>query len=77
VRAADGKLIAPSANAPVVVWLSPIGADGHTDLMVNPGTGKSFEMVQKDKMFQPHLLVVPTGSLVAFPNCSASTTLSL
>jgi hypothetical protein len=24
--------------------------------------------VQKDKMFQPHLLVVPTGSLVGFPN---------
>jgi len=68
VRDADGKSRVPSANAPVVVWLSPIGADGQTDLTVKPGTGKSFQMVQKDKMFQPHLLVVPTGSLVAFPN---------
>ncbi|WP_263379402.1 cupredoxin domain-containing protein [Granulicella paludicola] len=68
VKAADGKSRVPSANAPVVVWLSPIGADGQTDLTVKPGTGKSFQMVQKDKMFQPHLLVVPTGSLVAFPN---------
>jgi len=68
VRAADGKSRVPSANAPVVVWLSPLGADGHTDLTVKPGTGKSFQMVQKDKMFQPHLLVVPTGSIVAFPN---------
>lgn len=25
-------------------------------------------MVQKDKLFQPHLLVVPSGSLVSFPN---------
>jgi plastocyanin len=68
LRTADGKLTVPSANAPVVVWLSPIGVDGQTDLSVKPGTGKSFQMVQKDKMFQPHLLVVPTGSLVAFPN---------
>jgi len=68
MKATDGKSSVPSANAPVVVWLSPIGADGQTDLTVKPGTGKSFQMVQKDKMFQPHLLVVPTGSLVAFPN---------
>jgi plastocyanin len=68
MQAADGKSRVPSATAPVVVWLSPIGADGQTDLTVKPGSGKSFQMVQKDKMFQPHLLVVPTGSLVAFPN---------
>jgi plastocyanin len=68
LRATDGKLLVPSANTPVVVWLAPIGADGQTDLSVKPGTGKSFQMVQKDKMFQPHLLVVPTGSHVAFPN---------
>jgi plastocyanin len=68
VRTADGKSRVPSASAPVVIWLSPIGADGKTDLTVKPGTGKSFQMVQKDKMFQPHLLVVPTGSVVAFPN---------
>ncbi len=68
VRAADGKLLAPSANSPVVVWLSPISADGQVDLSSRSGAGKSFQMVQKDKMFQPHLLVVPTGGVVAFPN---------
>ncbi len=68
VKGPDGRPRVPSANAPVVVWLSPVGADGQTDLTVRPGTGKSFQMVQKDKMFQPHLLVVSTGSLVAFPN---------
>jgi plastocyanin len=68
MKAADGKSRVPSADAPVVVWLSAIGADGQTDLTIKPGTGKSFQMVQKDKMFQPHLLVIPTGSLVAFPN---------
>jgi plastocyanin len=68
MKATDGKVLAPSANSPVVVWLSPIGADGQTDLTIKPGTGKSFQMVQKDEMFQPHLLVIPTGSVVAFPN---------
>jgi plastocyanin len=68
LRAADGKLLVPSANIPVVDWLSPLAKDGQIDLTVKPGAGKNFQMVQKDKMFQPHLLVVPTGSLVAFPN---------
>ncbi|SFS12021.1 Plastocyanin [Granulicella pectinivorans] len=68
VRGADGKLLAPSANAPVVLWLSPVGAEGQMNPSVKLGSGKSFQMVQKDKMFQPHLLVIPTGSLVSFPN---------
>jgi plastocyanin len=68
IKSADGKSRIPSANTPLVVWLSPLGANGQTDLTVKPGTGKIFQMVQKDKMFQPHLLVVPTGSRVAFPN---------
>jgi plastocyanin len=68
MKAVDGKSRLPSADTPVVVWFSPIGANGQLDLTAKPGTGKSFQMVQKDKMFQPHLLVVPTGSLVAFPN---------
>ncbi|NYF77802.1 cupredoxin domain-containing protein [Granulicella arctica] len=68
VRSTTGKRLVPSTNSPVVVWLSPIGAGGQADLSLKPGTGKSFQMVQKDKMFQPHLLVVPTGSVVAFPN---------
>jgi plastocyanin len=49
----------------VVVWLLPIQpaapapvADAHTH----------YQLVQKDKMFTPHLLVVPTGSSVEFPN---------
>ena len=68
MKDADGRSRMPSANTPVVVWLSPLDADGHTDLTVQPGSGKSFQMVQRNKMFQPHLLVVPSGSLVAFPN---------
>jgi len=68
VKATNGKLLAPSINSPVVVWLSPLGLDGQVDLSLRPGAGKSFEMVQKDMKFQPHLLVVPTGSVVAFPN---------
>ena len=48
----------------VVVWLSPLEklpsrpAEPHTP----------YRLVQKDKQFNPHLLVVPTGSEVEFPN---------
>jgi plastocyanin len=53
----------PSA-ANVVVWLSPL----QTDVTTPPARQTTYRLVQKDKMFTPHLLVVPTGSQVEFPN---------
>jgi plastocyanin len=55
---------APSA-ADVVVWLTPLQPDANPATMGHPGP---FRLVQKDKMFMPHLLVVPAGSSVEFPN---------
>jgi plastocyanin len=55
---------APS-SAGVVVWLTPMQADPRPASTGHPGP---FRLVQKDKMFLPHLLVVPTGSSVDFPN---------
>ena len=65
----------PGAGAPghksnlstenAVVWLTPLQPDGHPAATGHPGP---FKLVQKDKMFMPHLLVVPTGSSVDFPN---------
>jgi hypothetical protein len=55
----------PSA-ANVVVWLSPL-RPGVVAPMV-PARQPLYRLVQKDKMFTPHLLVVPTGSQVEFPN---------
>ena len=55
----------PSA-ANVVVWLSPLKPG--TVLPTVPVRQAVYRLVQKDKMFTPHLLVVPTGSQVEFPN---------
>jgi plastocyanin len=48
-----------------VVWLTPIG------VTVDPPHQKESEipqLVQKDKMFHPSLLVIPVGGKVEFPN---------
>ncbi len=55
-----------TSSADVVVWLSPEGSNGIAT--APPGLQQSYRMVQKDKQFTPHLLVVPTGSSVEFPN---------
>src|SRR5260370_22950418 len=52
--------------ANVVVWLSPLKPGGVAPVM--PARQPVYRLVQKDKMFTPHLLVVPTGSQVEFPN---------
>lgn len=52
--------------ANVVVWLSPLRAGSAMPMV--PARQPVYRLVQKDKMFVPHLLVVPTGSQVEFPN---------
>jgi len=58
----------PAANPSptVVVWLNRVPSDtaAPVDLMP-PG---HFRMAQKNKNFDPHLLVVPLGSTIEFPN---------
>jgi len=69
VRLQDKAAAAKHKDAPspadVVVWLTPLEPNGHPASIGHPGP---FRLVQKDKQFTPHLLVVPTGSNVEFPN---------
>jgi plastocyanin len=48
----------------VVVWLEPVG-NGHAAV---PISTRRAEIVQKNKKFIPHVLAVPVGSQVDFPN---------
>ena len=51
----------------LVVWLTPIG---NTPVPVMPLQKRSQipQLIQKDKSFQPPLLVIPAGGRVEFPN---------
>ena len=49
---------------PVVVWLQPLPG---TPARPFAPTGR-YTLLQKNRMFTPHLLVVPVGSEVFFPN---------
>jgi plastocyanin len=56
---------APDSSGDVVVWLTPMLKN-----LAAPATrnGPEYTLAQKDKKFTPHLLVVPTGSSIEFPN---------
>ena len=56
----------PANSAGVVVWLTPL-SPAMADVASSPRPGH-YRLVQKDKKFTPHLLVIPTGSTVDFPN---------
>ncbi len=53
----------PGNSANVVVWLTPVNG-------VAPvaAPDKPYVLAQKNKTFEPHLLVVPVGATVSFPN---------
>ena len=55
-----------AGSAGVVVWLTSLSPE-IADPVSSPKPGH-YRLVQKDKKFTPHLLVIPTGSTVDFPN---------
>jgi plastocyanin len=56
----------PLTNASqAVVWLTPIGAAVETPVQKS---SEIPQLVQKNKSFQPSLLVIPVGGKVEFPN---------
>lgn len=60
---AGGKAEAPHAEN-VVVWLSPMSSR----TPVKPFPTHPLRLTQHNKSFEPHLLVVPVGAVVQFPN---------
>ena len=60
-----GEHVADSTKAQnVVVWLSPM--DLHAPM--KPFPTSNWRLTQHHKSFEPHLLVVPVGAVVQFPN---------
>jgi plastocyanin len=72
VEVIDGKATGKKrhGNTPeTVVWLTPVPAvasDPPAPAM--PGSAAPTRLVQKNKSFEPHILVISAGSMVEFPN---------
>jgi len=57
-----------AATPSTVVWLTAAPGSGVDLDAPKPGQGANTRLAQKNKSFDPHLLVVPAGSMVEFPN---------
>jgi plastocyanin len=67
VALAESEKKSPASNSDdVVLWLVPTGGSGGS--LPAAAVYPHPQLVQKNKSFQPHLLVVPVGSVVEFPN---------
>jgi plastocyanin len=65
VKVIDNHLSSESLHAEnVVVWLTPIGVAPKAEFVPR----QPLVLAQHHKSFQPHLLVVPVGAVVQFPN---------
>ena len=51
----------------VVVWLKPLDPAAKSEPL-DGSSRRKFQLVQHNKSFQPHVLVVPVGTVVDFPN---------
>jgi hypothetical protein len=64
-----GQVMLPRINGnlhrpDVVIWLNPLDEK----LVVQEAAPGRYTLLQKNRMFSPHLLVIPVGSVVNFPN---------
>ena len=55
-----------TASSTVVVWLTPLSPIPHEVSLKQPSEHPA--LTQRNKSFHPHLLVIPVGSTVEFPN---------
>ncbi|MGA3130369.1 MAG: hypothetical protein ABSD59_06185 [Terracidiphilus sp.] len=55
----------PHSDEGVVLWLTPVD---NSLAKPAPAPLHHYQLAQKNKQFQPHLLVIPAGSIVDFPN---------
>lgn len=56
-------------NSNVVIWLQPVGKNkSGRESIPSVKPKRQFELVQENKQFHPHVLVVPVGAVVEFPN---------
>src|SRR6266481_4635877 len=69
VIGAEGRGKTRHAAIPgTVVWLMPMTGAGSEATAVATSPPANPRLVQKNKSFEPHILVVPVGSMVEFPN---------
>ena len=57
-----------STDADVVVWLTPASEGSAKSAGSADAANRRAILLQKNKTFEPHLLVIPVGSEVDFPN---------
>ena len=62
-RQHDSAAAKHMSNGGVVVWLT-----SDTNSSSQPAARQHYTLIQKNKQFNPHILVIPTGSSVDFPN---------
>jgi plastocyanin len=68
VEVIGGRPWHPASVPATVVWLTPQPGSAYEAPKVTPRTDGTLRLVQKNKSFEPHILVVPVGSVVEFPN---------
>ena len=65
--APEGRRAPKQARGRVVVWLTPLGSGSLRPVsQIVPASRP--RLTQRNKSFEPHLLIVPVGSVVEFPN---------
>jgi plastocyanin len=68
LRTEESKQKRKEPRGDVVIWLTPLDDRSSLRHVSEQDSVRPPRLVQKDKRFDPHLLVIPAGTAVEFPN---------
>ena len=57
-----------AATADAVIWLTPVGEKAEPAAVYRQPPPVRYQLLQRGRRFRPHILVVPVGAVVDFPN---------
>jgi plastocyanin len=66
--ASRGSASAATDASNVAVWLTPLDENGMPRSAGTATSGPAPQLIQRNKTFQPHVLIIEVGTLIQFPN---------
>jgi plastocyanin len=66
--ASRGSTGATTDASNVAVWLTPLDENGTPRTVGTAPSGPAPQLIQRNKTFQPHVLLIETGTIIQFPN---------
>lgn len=67
-KQSSDPIVGEHSRSRTILWLTPTSPETRQKAQSQNPAPRTYSMTQQGKMFSPHMLIIPVGSTVSFPN---------